>query len=173
MTTLGRRYPDPMTPRREDLGSWLEGTPGSADDDLGLPASGSGSRASLARRVAAITVDWIGCLAISGAFFRDPESAAPGLLAGEPMATVAVFAVATAVLVGLLGHSVGHRLLGLRVLRLADLRRDVAPGDVRAPGILAAVVRTVLLCLVIPAVVWGSDGRGLHDIAAGTVILRR
>lgn len=151
----------------------MEGTPGADDDDLGLPSSGSGSRASLPRRVAAIAVDWGGCLAISAAFFRDPGSAAPGLLAGEPMATVAVFAVVTAVLVGLLGHSVGHRLLGLRVVRLADLRPDVVPGDVRAPGMPAAVVRTVLLCLVIPAVVWGSDGRGLHDIAAGTVIVRR
>ncbi|MFE4466652.1 RDD family protein, partial [Oerskovia sp. NPDC056781] len=30
----------------------------------------------------------------------------------------------------------------------------------------------VLLCLVVPAVVWDGDGRGMHDKAAGTVIVR-
>jgi uncharacterized RDD family membrane protein YckC len=33
-------------------------------------------------------------------------------------------------------------------------------------------VRTVLLCLVIPAFIWDRDGRGLHDKAAGTVVVR-
>jgi len=35
------------------------------------------------------------------------------------------------------------------------------------------LIRTVSLCLVIPAVVWGLDGRGLHDVWAGTQIVRR
>jgi uncharacterized RDD family membrane protein YckC len=34
------------------------------------------------------------------------------------------------------------------------------------------VIRTVLLCLVIPPVVYDADGRGLHDRAAGTIVLR-
>jgi uncharacterized RDD family membrane protein YckC len=33
-------------------------------------------------------------------------------------------------------------------------------------------VRTLLLCLFVPAVVVGRDGRGLHDLAAGTRIVR-
>ncbi|PZP04804.1 MAG: RDD family protein, partial [Dermacoccus nishinomiyaensis] len=37
---------------------------------------------------------------------------------------------------------------------------------------LAGAVRTVLLCLAIPAVVTDSSGRGLHDKLAGTVIVR-
>jgi uncharacterized RDD family membrane protein YckC len=40
-------------------------------------------------------------------------------------------------------------------------------------GFARGAVRTALLCLVIPAVVWDADGRGLHDKAAGTVIVRR
>ena len=40
-------------------------------------------------------------------------------------------------------------------------------------GLWRPVVRTVLLCLVIPAVIWDADQRGLHDKAAGTVLLRR
>jgi uncharacterized RDD family membrane protein YckC len=34
------------------------------------------------------------------------------------------------------------------------------------------VVRTALLCLFLPATFWDHDGRGLHDKAAGTVIVR-
>jgi hypothetical protein len=34
------------------------------------------------------------------------------------------------------------------------------------------VVRTVLLCLAIPALIWDADLRGLHDRAAGTMLVR-
>ena len=34
------------------------------------------------------------------------------------------------------------------------------------------IVRTVLLCLFLPAMFWDKDGRGLHDKSAGTVIVR-
>jgi uncharacterized RDD family membrane protein YckC len=34
------------------------------------------------------------------------------------------------------------------------------------------VLRTLLLCLVIPAVIWDSHGRGLHDRAAGSIVVR-
>jgi hypothetical protein len=33
-------------------------------------------------------------------------------------------------------------------------------------------VRTLLLCLVIPVLVWDSDQRGFHDKIAGTVLIR-
>ena len=56
---------------------------------------------------------------------------------------------------------------GSGVVRLRDVERAVRP-----PGVGAAIVRTLLLCLVVPAVVWDADGRGLHDSAAGTVIVR-
>lgn len=80
-------------------------------------------------------------------------------------------------LVALLGTTIGHRVAGIRVVRLRDVeRRDLGDpdgeGPVRPPGARAAVVRTLLLCLVVPAVVWDADGRSLHDAAAGTVIVR-
>jgi hypothetical protein len=34
------------------------------------------------------------------------------------------------------------------------------------------VLLTLLLCLVIPAVVMDSDGRGLHDRAVGSIVVR-
>lgn len=150
---------------REDLGSWLEGPPTDPEDAsrLGLPPAGPGSPARLPRRFAALLIDWFVSLAVSGLLFPE-EGVTRGILAGERMATLAVFGVSSAILVGLLGHTIGHRLTGMRVIRLRDGR---------APGLVAGLVRSALLVLVIPAIVWGRDGRGLHDVAAGTAIVRR
>lgn len=60
------------------------------------------------------------------------------------------------------GFTVGKRLFGLRVGKL---------GGPLTP--IHVIVRTVLLLLVIPAVIWDRDGRGLHDRWAGTVEVRR
>ena len=60
------------------------------------------------------------------------------------------------------GASFGQRIMGLVV---APVGRTL----VGLPGVL---LRTALLCLVIPALVMDPQGRGLHDLAAGTVVLR-
>jgi uncharacterized RDD family membrane protein YckC len=39
--------------------------------------------------------------------------------------------------------------------------------------VLQAFVRTLLICLVIPPLVFNRDQRGLHDLATGTVPIRR
>jgi hypothetical protein len=157
---------------RASMGGWLEGPPtGAAGENgaahgsrLGLPVTGSGALAALGRRVVALVIDWVACLAISAAFFH-----------GDPMATLGVFAIENVVLVGMLGTTVGHRLLGLRVVRVVrGVPKTPGPTEpVGQPGLLAGAVRAVLLCLVIPAVVWDADGRGMHDRLAGTVIVRR
>ncbi len=117
-----------------------------------------------------MAVDWLLSLAVSSVLFPAADAGAIGLLAGAPLATLAVFGVSTAVLVALLGHTIGHRLVGVGVVRLRDVAGTARQ---RPPGLVAAVVRTALLCLVIPAAVWDGDGRGLHDVAAGTVLVRR
>ena len=140
---------------RKDLGSWLGGPPSSQGDypgrRLGKPSAGPGSVGRPGRRVLALCIDWAASLAISGAFFG-----------GDAMATLFVFAVEQILLVGLAGFSLGHRIAGLRVERL----------DGGRAGLLAAVIRTVLLCLVIPAVIFDPDQLGLHEKAAGTVVVR-
>ena len=153
------------------MGGWLEGSPTGASGEsgapygsrLGRPAAGSGAPAPLGRRLFALVVDWAACLAISAAFFH-----------GDAMATLGVFAIENVVLVGTLGTTLGHRLLGLHVVRVARAVAETWPAEPAGPpGLLAGLVRTVLLCLVIPAVVWDADGRGMHDRLAGTVIVRR
>lgn len=160
---------------REDVGSWLEGPPvgdgAPSGSRLGLPATGSGSLAPLGRRLIALLIDWFACLAIANVFL--PADA-------QQLGTLAVFAVENVLLVGTVGGTLGHRLLGIRVRRVRPpalvARPDAPPADPgpdAPPNLLLALVRTVLLCLVIPAVVWDADGRGLHDRSAGTAIVRR
>lgn len=142
---------------RKDLGSWLSGPDTSGiskypGERLGLPESGPGSIARAGRRIVAITIDWAIALLISNFAFG-----------GDSWATLAVFAVEQILLVGTLGYSIGHRIMGIAVVR---------PGG-GTPGPLAALVRALLLCLVIPAVIFDPDQRGLHDKAMNTLLIRR
>jgi uncharacterized RDD family membrane protein YckC len=137
------------------MGSWLSG-PGTGGDyrpgqRLGRPAAGPGSVAGFGRRLVALVLDWLLCLLI-----------AAGLLRGGSVSTLLVFAAENLLLVSLVGATLGHRVLGLRVSRV--------DGGRASP--LAVVIRTVLLVLAIPALIWDKDGRGLHDKAVGTLVVR-
>ncbi|GAA2246863.1 RDD family protein [Rarobacter faecitabidus] len=155
--------------KRKDLQGWLYGAPESGQEhreavnSLNLPAAGPGSRARLGRRVIALFIDWWASWLIAYLIFGD-----------SPFGALGVFAVENLVLTATVGATFGQRLCSMTLVRLVDLGAASA-GTPRRPGIgfVPALVRTVLLCLVIPAVVWDADGRGLHDKAAGTVLLRR
>lgn len=158
---------------RKDLGSWLSGPDTShiskyPGERLGLPESGPGSIARAGRRILAICIDWALCLLISQFLFD-----------GNALATIGIFFVEQTLLVGTLGYSVGHRIMNIQVVRQAPGGSDAgkngasgSPGTLPA-GPLVAVVRAFLLCLVIPAVIFDPDQRGLHDRAMNTVLLRR
>jgi uncharacterized RDD family membrane protein YckC len=118
---------------------------------LGLPEAGPRSVGRAGRRIGAIVIDWALASVISAAFFRY-----------DPLANILIFAVMQIVFIPTIGGSIGHRLFGMRVV-------PIRGGWV---GLWRPIVRTVLLCLVIPAVVWDSDQRGFHDKIAGTVLLR-
>ena len=119
---------------------------------LGLPETGPGSLAKVGRRAAALMVDWVIVSLISKAFFND-----------ENVATLAVFFGYSWLSVATTGGTVGHRLFGMRVSAL----------DGRWIGLWRSAIRVALLLLVIPATIWDADNRGLHDKAAGTVLVRR
>lgn len=119
---------------------------------LGRPREGAGSIARPGRRLLAVLVDWLLAMLVSQAFFG-----------GDPWATLLVFGVVQVLLVGTVGFAVGHALLGMRVERV--------DGAWAGPG--RALIRGVLLCLAVPPLIWDRDQRGLHDRAAGTVLVRR
>jgi uncharacterized RDD family membrane protein YckC len=117
---------------------------------LGLPREGSGSIGRPGRRIGALFLDYGAAYLISGFFGWDP------------LAILAIFAAIQIVFIPTLQGSPGHRIFGLRLLR----------ADGAWVGLWRPVVRTLLLILVIPAVIWDADQRGLHDKAAATVLVR-
>jgi uncharacterized RDD family membrane protein YckC len=111
--------------------------------------------ASWVRRFVALAVDWAACslvtLAVLGpsGYSNNPSSG---------WVTLGVFWLETSVGVALAGGSFGQLAARVRVLRL----------DGTPVPLLPAVARQLLVCLVIPPLVFRPDGRGLHDLAAGT-----
>jgi hypothetical protein len=120
---------------------------------LGLPAEGPGRLAGWNPRAGAFLVDAIGAALVAGLF------TAPDLPGNWSLLS---FAVVTAGTLMVFGQTPGMRLLGLR---LAHPR----PGARLAPW--RAVVRTALLCLLVPALLVDADGRGLHDRLTGTAVV--
>ena len=126
---------------------------------LGLPADGPGSIPSTARRVGAVTADWLMAIAVAGLV---PMS--------RSTATLLVWAVIGVVAVALFAFTPGQLLLGLRVAPVLPAAGSAVTGA--AVGVRGAVVRQLLLALAVPAFVTDRDGRGLHDRLSGTVVLR-
>ncbi|MEU9028299.1 RDD family protein [Streptomyces sp. NPDC048383] len=151
---------------RQAIGSWLSGPRAAAEDmgvdfgypgqQLGLPRSGPGSVARFGRRIGAVAIDWVGCQLIAYGLITGGDLAATGNW------TLGLFVALTILTVGTVGFTPGKRMLGLRVIGQ----------DGNRLGIVRVVIRTLLLALVIPALVWDRDGRGLHDRLAGAVQVR-
>jgi uncharacterized RDD family membrane protein YckC len=151
---------------RQALGSWLSGPRAAAEEagvdfgyrgeGLGLPESGPGSVARPGRRIGALVVDWGLCTLIAYGLITDGYGQATSNWA------LLVFLALGVLTVGTVGYTPGKRLFGLRVVSVAN--GTVVPWR--------AAVRTLLLCLAVPALVWDRDGRGLHDRLAGTVEVR-
>ncbi|MEU3506798.1 RDD family protein [Streptomyces longwoodensis] len=151
---------------RRAMGSWLSGPRAAMEDagadfgyrgrQLGLPEEGPGSIARPGRRLGALAVDWAMCVLIAYGLITDGYTPATSNWA------LLVFFVMSALTVGTVGFTPGKRLFRIRVLAL----------DTGTVNPLRALLRTVLLCLAVPALIWDRDGRGLHDRLAHTVEVR-
>ena len=128
---------------------------------LGLPREGRGSIARPGRRIAALLIVVASAGLIGYAFFSAPDPVT-GVPFANPIATNLIFFAVQILFIPLLGGSPGHRILGMRL--------ELASGG--WVGLWRPIVRTVLLALIIPAVVWDADQRGLHDKVVGTVLVR-
>ncbi|MEV4347324.1 RDD family protein [Actinoplanes sp. NPDC049596] len=112
--------------------------------------------AGFGRRLVALLIDWA-LASLVATFFVDD-------LRTNPWPQLIIFVVVHAFFVGLFGQTLGMTLAKLRIVSITD-------GG--AVGLVRGLIRAVLLALVIPALFNDGDGRGLHDRAARSVIVRR
>jgi uncharacterized RDD family membrane protein YckC len=140
-----------------DTASASEAYPG---ERLGLPREGRGSLAGWQARVGALIIDWAACMAIAVGFFGT------GVLTGggwRAWMILTIFFIESTVLSWLASGSFGQLLSRIAVVRL----------DSKPLGLLRAVLRALLVSLALPALIISTDRRGLQDLAAGTVVIKR
>ncbi|MBC9733428.1 RDD family protein [Nocardioides marmotae] len=114
--------------------------------------------ASWARRIAALAVDWFASTLVVIAFIGLEDYTATGSPA--PAYVLLVYVVESALLTWAVGGSFGKIATRLRVVRVDLSTRPLNP--------LVLLARQVAIALVIPPLVYRPDGRGLHDMLAGT-----
>jgi uncharacterized RDD family membrane protein YckC len=62
------------------------------------------------------------------------------------------------------GATPGHRFVGLRIVRFSD-------GQLPTPK--QALIRTALLAIVVTAITFDENGRGINERFSGTVLIRK
>jgi hypothetical protein len=121
---------------------------------LGLPASGAGSLAPSGQRLAALAVDAVLSGLVAGLF------TAPELPRNW---SLLVFLIEYVAFTTAFGQTPGMRLIGLRVIRVDRPARV---------GLIRALIRTVLVALLVPALIWDQDARCIHDRLSQTAVVR-
>jgi uncharacterized RDD family membrane protein YckC len=113
--------------------------------------------ASWGRRVLALLVDWLACLGVAQLLV------VADILPGNPgsIYTLGFFVLENTLFTALLSGSFGQLATRLRVVRADGSRLDLA----------RALLRSVMIALVIPPLVFRPDGRGLHDMTAGSYVV--
>ena len=114
--------------------------------------------ASWTRRGVALIVDWLASTLVVLFFVGWDRYASPG--GPEQFYVLVAYVVGSAVLTALAGGSFGKLATRLRTVRV--------DGDPRPLDLLRAIARQVMIAVVIPPLIFRPDGRGLHDLAAGT-----
>ncbi|WP_436522314.1 RDD family protein [Actinoplanes sp. HUAS TT8] len=106
------------------------------------------------QRLIALLIDWVLCLLVAGLY------ANPSRVAWPP---VVLLILINTFFIGLFAQTPGMRLARIGCRSFAD-------GG--AIGLGRGLVRAVLLALLIPALIADENGRGLHDRAAGSMVIR-
>ena len=117
--------------------------------------------ATWARRILALLVDWFASTLVVIVLVGGVDG-----WAGDQQASLyvlGVFVLESALFTALSGGSFGQLVTRLRVVRENGDPRPVPPH--------LALLRQVLIALVIPPLVYRPDGRGLHDLAAGSAVV--
>ena len=114
-------------------------------------------RVSQGRRMLGVLIDWLMSYAIAIGFFVE---------FGEPSMGAVVFLIFTAqylLFAALGGATPGHRVVGLKIVRFSD-------GAMPTP--LQALIRTGLLVLIVTAITFDHNGRGINERLSNTVLVK-
>jgi uncharacterized RDD family membrane protein YckC len=120
-------------------------------------------RISQGRRMLGITIDWLAAYAVTLGFFAGSGTFLERSR-GIGGTVLLVLALEYLTLVSLGGSSFGHRIVGLKVVRFSD-------GGVATP--LQALIRTLLMVIIITAITFDENGRGVNERLSNTVLVRR
>jgi|688.fasta_scaffold1128292_1 uncharacterized RDD family membrane protein YckC len=114
-------------------------------------------RVGQGRRMLGLLIDWAFCYFITWGFFAEP-----GTGAFTPI--VYFLYLGQYLLFSILGGATpGHRIVGLKIVRFSD-------GQMPTPK--QALIRTALLAIVITAITFDQNGRGINERFSGTVLIR-
>ncbi|MEQ3554479.1 RDD family protein [Pseudonocardia nematodicida] len=149
--------------------SWLPGSStgngsgtqraGHPGQQFGLPASGHYSVAGMGRRVGGLCIDWFLAYLLVVLFSGVDAIGSPD----SNWWIMGTWFTITALMVAVLGATPGHIALGMRVAR-TDMAGHV--------GVPRALLRTAMIALVLPPLLRDPDGRGWHDRASTTIVVR-
>ncbi len=120
-------------------------------------------RISQGRRMLGITIDWFAAYAVTLGFFAGGGTFLERTR-GAGGTVLIVLTLEYLILVTLTGSSFGHRIVGLKVIRFSD-------GGAVTP--LQALIRTVLMIIIITAITFDENGRGVNERLSNTVLVRR
>ena len=111
--------------------------------------------ASLGRRLLALVIDWTMCRLIAGLL-------SPSVIPDNTFSTLIIFYIEVCLFTIAFSASAGQRIMAIKVVTYPDQQR-VKFGRI--------VLRTFLICLVLPAV-FTNNGRPLHDHFANSQTVR-
>jgi uncharacterized RDD family membrane protein YckC len=115
-------------------------------------------RVGQGRRMLGLLIDWALCYFITWGFFAEP-----GTGAFTPI--VYLLYLGQYLFFTILGGATpGHRLVGLQIVRFSDAQM---------PTPKQALIRTALLAIVITAITFDHNGRGINERLSGTVLMRK
>lgn len=114
-------------------------------------------KVSLGRRLAALTLDWLMSYAIASAISGGISQSNQ-----RSLTILGIFFAQVAILSALQGASAGHRIMRIKIVRFSD-------GGQITP--LQALIRTFLLCLVVTAITFDENGRGIHERLSNSVLV--
>ena len=116
--------------------------------------------ASWGRRILALFVDWLASSLVVVVLIG-PDGWSEDSRSG--FYVLGVFVLESSLLMALAGGSFGQLATRLRVVKNDGTGRPV--------DLLRCLLRQVLVALVVPPLIYKPDGRGLHDLAAGSVTI--